>query len=195
MGIDHGDTGSVASVACKGSCGSEAPNPLDVVVVADRTPSMSDSNRTAMVNGIQSMLKTMDSSQQYVALATIHKSQEQRRCLLDHRHARERRGPGGQVGPGPVHQRLPDRHRGDPEHVEPPGSRTHVPASVQQGTSTPISREPSRVPVRYLLGYDNNNLSSLPPREGTVQEGGHLRDRRHARRGFQGWVDEHHDHR
>ena len=31
IGVKQGDTGSVSSVACKGSCGSESPNPLDVV--------------------------------------------------------------------------------------------------------------------------------------------------------------------
>ena len=40
MGIDEGSTGSQISVACAGSCGAVAPNPMDVVVVADRTLSM-----------------------------------------------------------------------------------------------------------------------------------------------------------
>ena len=40
MGINEGSTGSQISVACAGSCGSVAPNPMDVVVVADRTLSM-----------------------------------------------------------------------------------------------------------------------------------------------------------
>ncbi len=42
IGIDHGSTGSQVSVACAGTCGAVAPNPMDVVVVADRTLSMTD---------------------------------------------------------------------------------------------------------------------------------------------------------
>ncbi len=39
-GIQKGNTGNVVSVACKGSCGTINPNPLDVAVIADRTLSM-----------------------------------------------------------------------------------------------------------------------------------------------------------
>ena len=35
--LEEGTTGNVISVACKGSCGTIAPNPMDVAIVADRT--------------------------------------------------------------------------------------------------------------------------------------------------------------
>ena len=39
FGRSEGSTGSVGSAACKGSCGQEAPNPLDVVFMeAEETP-------------------------------------------------------------------------------------------------------------------------------------------------------------
>jgi hypothetical protein len=40
--VDEGSTGSQISVACAGSCGSVAPNPMDVAIVADRTLSMTE---------------------------------------------------------------------------------------------------------------------------------------------------------
>ncbi len=40
LGINQGSTGTVASAACKGACGGAINNPLDLVVVGDRTGSM-----------------------------------------------------------------------------------------------------------------------------------------------------------
>jgi Flp pilus assembly protein TadG len=71
MGINQGNTGSVASSACKGGCGAASPNPLDVAIVADRTGSMSDTDRNEMVAGIKSMLEKMTPSLQFVSFGTI----------------------------------------------------------------------------------------------------------------------------
>ncbi|WP_416955838.1 pilus assembly protein TadG-related protein [Nocardioides sp. T5] len=74
FGKSEGSTGSVASAACKGSCGQDSPNPLDVVFMADRTPSMSNDNRNTMMDAIKDTLLTMDPTMHYVALGTINKS-------------------------------------------------------------------------------------------------------------------------
>jgi hypothetical protein len=71
LGIASGGTGATQSVACKGSCGTIPPNPLDVTVVADRTGSMSATDVSSMITGIKSMLKVMTPSQQYVSLGSI----------------------------------------------------------------------------------------------------------------------------
>jgi hypothetical protein len=89
--IDEGSTGSQISVACAGSCGSVAPNPMDVVVVADRTLSMTDPElcsyygstpcrdyRADLVNGIKSMLEVMTPELQYVALGALGPSERTR---------------------------------------------------------------------------------------------------------------------
>jgi len=73
-GIDEGHTGNVISVACKGSCGTIAPNPMDVAVIADRTVSMLDADVAKLVQGLRGMLQQMTPSQQYVALGTIGRS-------------------------------------------------------------------------------------------------------------------------
>jgi hypothetical protein len=71
IGIASGDTGVVASVACKGTCGQAGSNPMDVVVIADRTGSMNDTERNLEVTAIQNMLLSMEPSIQRVALATV----------------------------------------------------------------------------------------------------------------------------
>lgn len=70
IGYKQGDTGALVSVACKGSCGTETPNPLDIAVVADRTPSMGE-NLPALRSSIRSMMTTMDPSMHFLALGTI----------------------------------------------------------------------------------------------------------------------------
>ncbi|WP_104105894.1 vWA domain-containing protein [Nocardioides sp. 616] len=70
IGFEQGDTGAVVAVACKGSCGTETPNPLDIVVVADRTPSMS-ANLADLRSSIRSMMTTMDPTMHFLALGTI----------------------------------------------------------------------------------------------------------------------------
>ena len=62
------------SVACKGSCGTINPNPLDVAVVADRTSSMGDADIDKLVLGIKGMLQVMTPSQQFVSLGAIGRS-------------------------------------------------------------------------------------------------------------------------
>jgi len=82
IGIPTGNTGTISAAACRGICGTVTPNPLDVVVMADRTPSMQDNfssggwttpsgSFSAMKAGIKDMLGAMNQDQQYVAFGTI----------------------------------------------------------------------------------------------------------------------------
>ncbi len=73
--IDKGSTGSVTSVSCINGCGSGGvPNPVDVAIIADRTPSMSNTDFDAMKAGIKGALEIMTPEYQLVTLGTIHKS-------------------------------------------------------------------------------------------------------------------------
>jgi len=75
IGIPKGSTGAVASVSCAKSCGSGGiPNPADVAIVADRTPSMSNSDFDKMKSGIMAGLATMTPEYQSVTLGTIDRS-------------------------------------------------------------------------------------------------------------------------
>lgn len=74
IGYDKGNTGAVVSVACKGPCGTESPNPLDVVIMADRTASMNSENREKMKSAIANSLRTMNPEMHHVAFGALHKS-------------------------------------------------------------------------------------------------------------------------
>lgn len=75
IGKSKGSTGAVQSISCAKSCGSGGtPNPLDIAIVADRTPSMSDTDFDAMKAGIKASLATMTPEYQFVTLGTINRS-------------------------------------------------------------------------------------------------------------------------
>jgi hypothetical protein len=73
IGINQGSTGSISSSACKGACGSLAPNPIDFAVVGDRTGSMSGAE-VQLEDAIESLLEYLTPSQHHVALGTIGRS-------------------------------------------------------------------------------------------------------------------------
>lgn len=74
IGFSEGDTGAVATAACKGACGEDVPNPLDIVIMADRTASMIPSDRAMMKSAILNMAQTMTPDLHHVAFGALHKS-------------------------------------------------------------------------------------------------------------------------
>lgn len=74
IGYEKGSTGVVVSAACKGSCGTEAPNPLDIVIMADRTASMKAPDRAQMKQAILTSLTTMEPTMHHVAFGALAKS-------------------------------------------------------------------------------------------------------------------------
>lgn len=80
--IPTGSTGALSSASCRGDCGgSPAPNPMDVVVMADRTASMTSGDIDAVKSGVKAMLAKMNREQQFVAFGAIHKSVTRASCL------------------------------------------------------------------------------------------------------------------
>ena len=181
FGRSEGSTGSVASAACKGSCGQEAPNPLDVVFMADRTTSMSASDRGLMKTAILDSLETMTPSLHYVAFGALHKSRTGTSCATD-----------------PTEY---DRWKSDDENVTAGDwvpvdfSNNYLSSSATPTLNTssalynginclPDSGVPGwrygsygthlasgmKGAARYLLGLEPNNLSSLPARPGEVEK-------------------------
>jgi hypothetical protein len=73
IGIPSGSTGAITSVSCSHSCGGSL-NAMDVAIIADRTPSMSDSDFLSMKTGIETTLQSMTPEYQLVTLGTIHRS-------------------------------------------------------------------------------------------------------------------------
>lgn len=157
IGVPQGSTGSLVSSSCKGSCGTPPTNPMDVVVVADRTASMSATNRTAMTTAIKSMLQYMTTAVQYVALATINKSA--RACptgsWISVPFKNDYNTPGVNPKPYPLNTSST--------------LVTSLNCMVASSGGTWLA-SPMKAATRYLLGLDANNLGSLPSREGTVRK-------------------------
>jgi Flp pilus assembly protein TadG len=169
IGVDHGNTGALSSAACKGSCGAEAPNPMDVVIVADRTSSMSTSDRNAMVAAIKGTLQTMTTAQQYVALGTIHRSASSPGSCITTPSSNATTGPWIPV-PFSNNYTLAPASPG----ATPPlnNSSTLVSGlnclnSSSQGT---YLASPFKAAARYVLGLASNNLGSLPVRPTTPRK-------------------------
>jgi hypothetical protein len=165
FGRSEGSTGSVASAACKGSCGQEAPNPMNVMFMADRTPSMSDANRNLMKTAINDTLKTMTPALHYVAVGALHKSKPSSSCATAST-AKADGATGGQWTPVEFSNKYltssaaPTLNTGD-ALVK---AVTCLPeASGGYGTNLAAALKGAG---RYLLGSEPNNLKKLPTRPG-----------------------------
>ncbi|MGH2597447.1 MAG: TadE/TadG family type IV pilus assembly protein [Actinomycetota bacterium] len=82
IGINTGSTGAVNAASCKGACGA-ASSPIDVVVVLDRTGSMTQSDIDNMKNAALSILSFYDSSQQWVGLVALPYGQSGNKCAVN----------------------------------------------------------------------------------------------------------------
>ncbi|WP_442543655.1 pilus assembly protein TadG-related protein [Arthrobacter sp. KN11-1C] len=161
IGINTGNTGTLSSNACRGSCGAQSPNPMNVAIVADRTGSMSDTDLSSLKSGIQSTLQTMTTTQQYVALGTIGRSSSTSGCITN---------PASSQTSGPW---LPVPFSNDyTTSATPPAlnNSSNLVKGLQclthSGTGTSLA-SPMKAAARYLLGFDPNNLGTLPARSGT----------------------------
>ncbi|HTG48039.1 MAG TPA: TadE/TadG family type IV pilus assembly protein [Actinomycetota bacterium] len=82
MGINQGSTGVVQGAACTGTCGNPAA-PLDVVLVLDRTTSMSSADVAALKQGAQQVLTEYDPSQQFVGFVSLPYGQTNNKCNVN----------------------------------------------------------------------------------------------------------------
>lgn len=170
FGRSEGSTGAVASAACKGSCGEEAPNPLDVVFMADRTPSMSTADRESMQAAILDTLETMTPSLHYVAFGALHKSRTSDASCPS---ASTTAGSGATSGEWMTtsfsnnyltRSVTPALNYSDPlvDAID------CLPAATgNYGTNLAAAMKGAG---RYLTGKDGNNLSALPPRPGSARK-------------------------
>ncbi len=153
IGLLSGNTGSMVSSSCKGACGSPPTNPMDVVVVADRTGSMS-AYLSDLKSAIKNMLQYMTPSVQYVALASINKSTSNcpKGSWVSVPFSDDYNTPGSSSKPYPLNSSSP-----------------LVTALTCMKTASPTYlAAPFKAAARYLLGWDPNNISMLPSRSGTV---------------------------
>lgn len=78
-GIKQGGTGALVAVACKGPCGAIAANPMNIVVVTDRTGSMAEADLNSLIAGVRDMLGVTTPDVQFVSLGTIGRSDSSNR--------------------------------------------------------------------------------------------------------------------
>lgn len=164
LGISEGGTGATHAVACRGSCGTIPPNPLDISVVADRTGSMSSTDVNAMIAGIKGMLKVMTPSQQYVSLGSIGRASSSAPSSC-------KSSPSTSATSGPW---IPTPFTAD--YLNAAGTDVNTSSQLvkdvscltnSSSTGTALA-SPFKAAARYLLGSSvgaSNNLSSLPVRQ------------------------------
>ena len=172
IGIKSGNTGALSANACRGSCGAMSPNPMDVAIVADRTGSMIDTNRNAMVAGIKNTLQTMTQTQQYVALGTIHRSSATPGSCITTPSTTATTGPWIPV-PFSNNYTLPPAIPG----TKPPLNTSSTLVSglncLSASSKGTFLASPMKAAARYVLGLDPNNLSGpgkLPDRSSPARK-------------------------
>lgn len=163
IGIGSGQTGATASIACKGSCGEATPNPLDVLIIGDRTGSMSTTDRNSMVAAIKGMVNTMDTSSQYVALGTIGKSLSTSACST------APAASSGTAGATWIPLRFSNDYQSSTGIFQ-----KGLNCLTASGSGTDLA-SPMKAGARFLLGPSSpwdtaNNVASLPNRVGTARK-------------------------
>jgi len=174
LGRNKGTTGSVSSAACRGSCGETLPNPMDVVIMADRTTSMSDADRGLMKTAIVDSLGVMDPALHYVAFGTLHKSKATTSCSTAASTASDGVAGGSWIA-------VPFSNDYKSNRDAPINSNSGIvkgvnclPSGAVPGLSTGSYgthlASAMKGGARYLLGLTSNNLSSLPKRAGVAKK-------------------------
>ncbi len=154
------------AAACRGSgCARSTPNPMNVVVVADRTKSMFNSGGIdPLVTAIKGMLKVMTPSQQFVALSTMGPSVPENSCKVA--NAPSVTASNAKWVPVDFSK----------DYLTSPGVLNAASDLTQKGLDCIYSSGGSigtflasalKYAARYLLGLDTNNLSSLPTTRST----------------------------
>jgi hypothetical protein len=154
IGIASGRTNVVESVACKGTCGQAGSNPMDVVVIADRTASISNADLAFEQDAIKNMLLAMEPSIQRVALGAVGRSDTSLACNM--------RPQSGDPGSANEPKKwIPVGLRGDYRNGTTLVASSAVVAGLgstcltQSGSGTQLAT-PLLVAARYLLGTETS---------------------------------------
>jgi len=82
IGINQGSTGVVQGAACTGTCGNPAA-PLDVVMVLDRTTSMTSADVQNLKDGAMTVLDAYDASEQWIGFVSLPYGQPNNKCAVN----------------------------------------------------------------------------------------------------------------
>ncbi len=89
VGINSGSTGTVTSAACAGACGGPPTAPVDVVLIVDRTGSMSGTDTTNARAAANSLVSLYSPANQWLGFALLGPSQTSGSCVS---------APAGSIG-------------------------------------------------------------------------------------------------
>ncbi len=89
VGITTGTTQDVLSAACKGPCGAKPENPVDLMLVVDRTGSMSGVDTVNARAAADSVRKAYNPAEQWMGLGMLGPSKTGGSCITD---------PAGSIG-------------------------------------------------------------------------------------------------
>lgn len=81
VGVDQGTTQPVTSAACKGACGTKAPEPVDLVVVVDRTSSMSGVDTANAKVAADAVRKAYNPAEQWIGFGMLGPSLSGGSCI------------------------------------------------------------------------------------------------------------------
>jgi hypothetical protein len=89
VGVPTGSTGPVLSAACKGPCGAPPQNPVDIVVIVDRTQSMNGVDTANARSAAHSVRTMLDPDQQWLGFSMLGPSATGQPCITQ---------PAGSIG-------------------------------------------------------------------------------------------------
>ena len=80
IGVNSGSTGARTAAACKGICGEPPKVPVDIVMILDRTASMSGVDTANMQLAAQDVRQSLDPAIQWIGLSFLHRSKTKGNC-------------------------------------------------------------------------------------------------------------------
>ncbi len=80
LGVPTGSTGARTAAACKGACGEPPQLPVDLVMVLDRTNSMSGVDTANMQLAAEDVRQSLNPDIQWIGLSFLHRSRTQGNC-------------------------------------------------------------------------------------------------------------------
>ena len=104
IGINTGSTGAVSAASCKGACGA-ASSPIDVVMVLDRTGSMTSSDVANVKNAALSVLDFYEPASQWIGMVSLPYGQPTNKCVA---YGDRRTAAQGNPSPPPTFQLYPN---------------------------------------------------------------------------------------
>jgi hypothetical protein len=103
VGVDSGSTQLVTAVGCTGLCGQKPTNPIDLVIIIDRSGSMSNGDALNARAAAQAVLGTYDPAEQWIGLGILGPAQTTNGC----RTASSSQNPGTANYPADLRRWVP----------------------------------------------------------------------------------------